>query len=475
MSSPHLILGPMTGGLTSTSANLWGRADKPATLYGWISQDPELSNVVPAGEIKLDKDDGCVGIIPVNNLTPETKYYYTFTFTPETPHPSKESIASFITLPSDLDLRPLSFAFGSCFLPASSDGGQIFRSIDQIRQVQDLRFILLMGDQIYADDWKYNGIGKVATNLEDYRAVYAYTWSRPPFAEMVRHLPIFTILDDHEVDDDWHWDDLDRHWAHIPWWDAAFRWSKRRPKSERFLDLTRVRDALQAYREHQGIHAPEYINPPKINRGGRYILQHEEGSLAYTFTAGSVAFFVLDTRSMRIEGKQTRQMIDEKQWAALERWMNDVRDKFPVKFIVSSSSVLFDMWLDIARDRWNGFPKDRERLLNLIAKGSDNLFLLTGDLHSAHAICVELQSADSLPVKLWEFCSTPLEQQPNTLGLTYSRVRLPVIRQSRIHFRAAQHNFGVVRITFDPQGKADVTFTIHDSMGKPIHSVQAKS
>jgi phosphodiesterase/alkaline phosphatase D-like protein len=131
------------------------------------------------------------------------------------------------------------------------------------------------------------------------------------------------------------------------------------------------------------------------------------------------------------------------------------------------------MWLDVARDRWNGFPKDRERLLNLIARGSDNLFLLTGDLHSAHAISADLLTPGSLPVRLWEFCSTPFEQQPNTLGFSYSRVRLPVIRKSRLYFQAAQHNFGVVRITFTPQGKAEVTFTIHDEEGKPINSVQA--
>jgi phosphodiesterase/alkaline phosphatase D-like protein len=74
MNAPRLILGPMTGGLTSTSTNLWGRADKPATLYGWISQNPELADAVQAGETKLEEDDGCTGIIPVRNLSPETIY-----------------------------------------------------------------------------------------------------------------------------------------------------------------------------------------------------------------------------------------------------------------------------------------------------------------------------------------------------------------------------------------------------------------
>jgi phosphodiesterase/alkaline phosphatase D-like protein len=474
MTSPQLILGPITGGLTANSANLWGRADRPAILYCWITQSPDFSNTQLAGQTNLIEDEGCAGVIPVKNLSPGTKFFYAFSFSPEPPHPSPESIASFTTFSEDFDLHPISFAFGSCFLPASANGGYIFRSIDRLRETQDLQFILLLGDQIYADDWSRNGIGRIAGNLEDYRAVYGYTWSRPPFAEMARNLPFFTILDDHEVDDDWHWDDLDRRWAHIPWWDAAIRWLSGRPKSERHLDLSRVRDALQAYREHQGIHAPAYLRPPSLNRVGRYALQHDEGNLAYSFTAGSVAFFVLDTRTMRVEGKKTRQIIDENQWSALEQWMNDVRDKFPVKFIVSSSSILFDMWLDIARDRWNGFPKDRERLLNLIARGSDNLFVLTGDLHSAHAISADLQAPDGFPVRLWEFCSTPFEQQPNKLGFSYRRVRHPFIRQSKLHFTSAENNFGVVRITFNSQGRAEVTFTIHDSMGKPIHSVYAK-
>ncbi len=59
---------------------------------------------------------------------------------------------------------------------------------------------------------------------------------------------------------------------------------------------------------------------------------------------------------MRVKKLARSRMLGDGQWYALKEWLLDVRDKYPVKFLVSSSSVLHSMFGDFLGDRWSGFP-----------------------------------------------------------------------------------------------------------------------
>ena len=59
-------------------------------------------------------------------------------------------------------------------------------------------------------------------------------------------------------------------------------------------------------------------------------------------------------------------MLGDGQWQILKEWLLNVRDKYPVKFLVSSSSVLDSMFGDFLGDRWSGFRAERDTLLNFI-------------------------------------------------------------------------------------------------------------
>jgi alkaline phosphatase D len=363
---------------------------------------------------------------------------------------------------------------GSCFRPETADSGGIFRAIEKQRLKDNLRFILLIGDQIYADAYQYNGLGKIACTLDEYRKVYEYTWSRPPFRELLYNLPAFMTLDDHEVDDDWTWTDSSRTRAQIPIWDRVERYLKGLPREERQLSTERVRAALQAYWEHQGMHSPHFIQPLRLNAIGQYgLTPNDAGSLAYSFTFGSAAFFVLDTRTMRVKGRRGKTMLGEGQWLALESWLLAVKDRFPVKFLVSSCALIFQLWLDIARDRWTGFPEERSRLLNFIAShGIEGTYVLTGDLHCAHAISADLEGPQGLAVPLWEFCATPFEQVPQVLShRTYYPLRGSPVLSEKLHFIVAQYNYGVVRVSFDANGKPAVHYEVYGENGDLLAEV----
>jgi phosphodiesterase/alkaline phosphatase D-like protein len=464
-----LILGPFIGGLSHKRVNLWGRAAGPGTLYAWIGREPKLSDAILAGQsLPLSDATGFAGVAPVSGLSPDTRYYYALTLEATQPGPGGGPYPSFTSFPLPGQPRPFSFAFGSCFRPDFQDSGRIFDQI-RLRQPKDeLRFILMLGDQIYADDYKHNRLGYVARSLEDYREVYRRSWASLYFQNMLLNLPVFMTLDDHEVDDDWTWTDSSRTKAQIPVWNRILRWIMRRSHFEWLIPVEAVRNALQAYWEHQAMHAPHFINPPDINQDGQYVLNRDDsGSFAYSFNFGAASFFVLDTRTRRVKNRYERSMLGEGQWQALENWLLSVKDDYPVKFIISSGSVLYDLWLDIARDRWSGFPDERRRLLSFLsANGIEGVYLLTGDLHSAHAVEAGLYGPDGRTLSLHEYCSSPFEQKPNWFSSrTYYPPRsLPLKRQS-LRFVVSKTNFGVVHVTFEGNGKPKVTFDLYGEEG----------
>jgi alkaline phosphatase D len=458
-SSEGLLLGPLVGGLSFDRANLWGRAAGPGRLHAWVGRKEDLSDARPAGtSLPLQAENGFAGVVPVEGLSPETTYYYALRLGPGAPvYPD----GRFTTFPLPLQPVSFNFALGSCFRPGPGDNGRTFEDLAQRAQAEDLRFLLMTGDQIYADEWKHNGLGKVASTLDDYRSVYSHHFSQPPLRGLLRNLPAFMILDDHEVDDDWHWRDSQRQWADIPWWTKARRWLGGRPPQERHLPAQRVRYALQAYWEHQGMHAPAFRQPPRLDHSGLYtFLPDDPGSLAYAFYFGAAAFFVMDTRTMRVRSREERTLLGQAQWDLLQAWLLEVKEIYPVKFLVSSSAVLFRMSIDFAHDRWSGFPTEHNRLLGFIAEqGIRGVHILTGDLHAAHAVSAELYGPQAERIPVWEFCASPFAQSPNWLAhWTYTPLRSGPIARQKKHFVLSRPNYGVVRVDFSNPAGPQVRF-----------------
>jgi phosphodiesterase/alkaline phosphatase D-like protein len=478
---PEFILGPIIGGLSDTAVNLWGRAGQPGTIIAWLGRKPDMSDALPSGSsAPLGAEDGFAGVARVSGLDPETTYYYDLRLDRTIPA-VKDGYPKFATFPSPGKIRDFSFAFGSCFRPENQElGGRIFSSLDARRSnlekssARKLRFGLFIGDQIYADDWEFNGlwqfnqgIKKGASTLEDYRNVYQYTWSTPPFSNLLRNLPAFMTLDDHEVDDDWRWMDSSRQEATYSSFTRLERWLKGRPKEERVLTVDRVCNALKAYWEHQGMHAPLMILPPVVDKDGRYTLeQHHPGSLAYSFVYGAAAFFVMDTRTMRVKNRLENRMLGEGQWHILKEWLLDVRDKYPVKFLVSSSSILYSMFGDFLGDRWSGFRSERDMLLHFIGDNHiQNLYILAGDLHSSHFMSAEC-GPESAPVLLHEFCSTPFEQVCNKYArFLYTSIKTGAVHHPQRHFVVSKPNFGIVQVRFQGQ-TPQVDFSLYGTDGE---------
>ena len=453
-----LILGPLVGGLSHNRANIWARADAPAEMHVWLATQPDASDAAWVGSAPLLAKEGHAGILSLSGLRPEAKYPYAVSLRKKMP-PVAE-FHSFTTFPKPARRCSFKFMFGSCYLPPNEEGGQTMDKIRRYIETENLRFGLLLGDQIYADFVNHNGIGRVAVTLEDYRNIYAHTWSRPAMQRFLPSLPLFMTLDDHEIDNDWRWHSSDRLWGILPVWEVRLRKALGRPPEAYHLTPERIRAGLKACHEHQFMHAPRLLLSLDTDAKGEYILEpHDPGSLAYTFYYGGAAFFVLDTRTMRVD-RQKRTMLGEGQWDVLKKWLKESAE-YPVKFPVSSCSLLFPIIGDIARDRWSGFPEERERLLEFLATEEiEGLHILTGDLHAGHAVSANLKCPSGRRIPIREYCASPFEQISINADFMYKPVRSKWLAAQKRHFYHAHRNFGIMDVNFDAP-EPSVRFTLH--------------
>jgi choline dehydrogenase-like flavoprotein len=216
--------------------------------------------------------------------------------------------------------------------------------------------LLLVGDQIYADATA--GTFDPKTRRERFHESYHEAWSAPNARAVLRQLPTYMMMDDHEVDDDW-----------------------TRPQVDNQTRLWGVR----AFRGYQWLHSPRNA-PLRTDGCERYF---------YWFDAAGFPFFVCDTRSTRAPGAHIMERV---QLAELKDWLTRNGKLRRHKFVVSPSLVVPfrkdarrsgpeypDAYLRRS-DGWEAFPASLRELLSLILEQRvRNVVFLCGDAHVSMA------------------------------------------------------------------------------------------
>ena len=232
------------------------------------------------------------------------------------------------------------------------------------------RFVLMVGDQIYADMLgTFVPFGRADTYRE-FRDRYLTAFGSPRTRRLMQRLPTYMILDDHEIEDNWSRDRLGR-------------------SAKRQLFTI----AVDAYLSYQWSHGPR--------TWGRH--------LYYRFDCGGLPFFVLDTRTQRlIEGPegdlsrnnllgrptppdappgQLRRLLD---WLAEQQAARGNAPKFVVTsgvFVpnpVSARTALAETEPEVLEqsDGWPAFPATRAAVLRrIVDAGVQNVVFLSGDIH----------------------------------------------------------------------------------------------
>lgn len=222
--------------------------------------------------------------------------------------------------------------------------------------------LLLAGDQIYADATA--GLFDPKNRRARFYDAYREVWTAPNAREVLRQLPTYMMLDDHEVSDDWHPEDPDD-------------------------DNHKMRnEGLNAFEEYQLAHSPTVFASQRLSAAVPVRYTH----YYYDFTAGGFGFFVCDTRTGRTG--RTR-IMKYCQFRALREWLEDQEKENGnrPKFVLSPSVVV--PFLNATRgkkayaarsDGWDGFPDSLRDLFGFIArKRIRNVVFLCGDPHFSMA------------------------------------------------------------------------------------------
>jgi alkaline phosphatase D len=183
-----LSLGYVCGEVTNDSALVWLRAEPTSRVALHYGTEPGLSEFSSSQLVSADPDADSTAIIPLNKLTPSTRYYYRALVAGKKPGP----IASFLTAPRPDDSVKVTFCF-------SGDTRETYKPFTVMGAIRAQRpdFFMHLGDTIYAD------INGAARHLPDFWAKYRTNREDPWMQGCFSETSVYVTWDDHEVVNDY--------------------------------------------------------------------------------------------------------------------------------------------------------------------------------------------------------------------------------------------------------------------------------
>ena len=282
----------------------------------------------------------------------------------------------------------VSFLLGSCHYPGlfwkKKYSDRIFRPMIQETEKKRLagnpRLVLMVGDQIYADMFNRMIPIGLADTFEEYQERYHDAFGSPNIRRLLRSVPQYMILDDHEIEDNWSQDRIADD------------------RNKRVL----FNLAIGAYMSYQWSHGPR--NP------------EFDGRLYYKFDCNGFPFFVLDERTQRYKDDEPGlgdnhmlgrpSMYPKKEPTQLDHlcaWLTAHKNDPRPKFIVSPTVFVPNPVLTTKSDRhkeksdaWPAFPATRRRLLSHIVRNQiQNVVFLSGDIHCSNVAEIDFSGNKS--------------------------------------------------------------------------------
>ena len=387
-----LTVGPIVGETTSSRARIWGRGDtdvihgQPRRCFGALRYRRQGETAWLAPRIfKMNPNFDMTGVAVLTRLEEESRYEYEMGFffadvelsdasfretnDDGTSVWSDASRGHFRTA-SDDARKPRTIVLGSCryllktFLGDFFDnrGDKTFRTIlEQIRAGREVHQLIMVGDQIYADDLRIIAPDRT---LEQFYERYRTAFSQEHIRELMSRVPTYMTLDDHEIEDNW----------------------PQRASEQDWKTLFPV--AIHAYQTYQLSHGP--CIPVRGRR-----LTGTPKELWYDYTDGCCDVFVTDSRTERVLDPGARAMLGATQMRALKRFLSNGAER--AKIVVTSVPFFPDSRIGGAEDRWSGFEAQRIELLEYIeTREIQRVVFFSGDVHAS--LSAELVSPSGLKI-----------------------------------------------------------------------------
>ena len=473
----RLVVGPLLRYVDETAATIWVETDRACQveILGHQARTFEVSG-------------HHYGLVVIEGLRAGTEHEYQVALdgTVRWPEPGSEFPPSVLRTVDPG--RPLRLVFGSCRiaeLPVPqrrwAQHGQSRREREQERGPDALvacaalrgtprehwpDLMLLIGDQVYADDVgpatrpfiaarrdPARPPGYQVADFAEYCFLYREAWSEPAVRWLLSVIPTAMIFDDHDVHDDWNisaaWR---RDYQAKPWWEA------------------RIRGAYMSYwiYQHLGNMSPEELAKNELWRQvrepgdaaavlGDFAVQADQRAegIHWSFRRSlpGVRVVVIDSRSGRVLEDGTRLVVGEAEW----QWVTEsVSGDWNHVVLATSLPLLLpqgihdlEAWNEavcggawgqrsaragerlrraVDLEHWAAFGRSFgkfERLLTDLASGTygrppASVTVISGDIHHSYLATVDFPTGTNSRSAVYQAVCSPIH---NVLPDTFRRAQ----------------------------------------------------
>jgi alkaline phosphatase D len=445
-SSYPFTLGVASGEPYPTSVILWTRlAPEPLNGGGmpkvnvpinWeVASDPNMKNIVAKGtEIAIPELAHSVRV-EVNQLKPDTWYWYRFTSGAEA-----SPIGRTRTAPKpESNLNKFAFALANCQQYQTG-----YYTAYKYMAQEDLDLVVHVGDYIYEGAIAQNPIrnytaGEIFT-LEDYRNRHALYKTDEYLQAAHAAFPWIVTWDDHEVENNYanYISEIDDE-----------------PDQDPAVFLQRRAYAYQAYYEHMPLRPFSKPSGPDMQLYRRL----QFGKLA--------TFHMLDTRQYRTDqpcGDGTKERCEQTldpnatiTGKRQEDWLYRGLDRSQTRWNVIAQQVIVAQRdttpgpiQTFSMDKWDGYYASQRRLMNFLAQRKpSNPVVLSGDVHNNWAIDLkaDFDKPESATVGA-EFVGTSITSGGDGAD---SNPTVEAYLPDNPHIKFFNNQRGYVRFTVTPQ------------------------
>ena len=453
LASGLLPQGVAIGDVSSQRALLWLRTDGAAvvrvewaSLSLWKQVSTSATVVAPISKtvfLKTGAETDYTLSIPLEGLTPSTRYRYHVVVGPAESSPSQflgkpAATGEFVTLPDVTTSAAVSFAWSGDL----GSGGRCRRGVDgypifDVIPRYQPDFFLFLGDSIYGDHPcpsppNEPGADFKATTLDAYRSRHRYQRSADALRRFLIITPVYVVWDDHEVRNNF-----------------AGPYDEQMPAGR------------QALREYWPIVSP-LEDPHRLYRTVRY--------------GADLELFILDVRQYRSRNVDqdgaSKTMLGATQLA----WLLDGLQASTATWKVIATPVPLSIPKGGDRsvpgnDGWaggpdgTGFERERQVIVDtILSRKIKNVVFLSGDVHWVQANAYD-PNQDGI-IDFHEYIAGPLSAPSGRFAPTQMG-----LHPTELFYETGYHNFGLVRAT-----KYDFHVSMVDETGKErvSHRIVAK-
>jgi len=482
-----LLLGPMLRYVSETEATVWVQTDEACEVQ-----------VLGHRARTFHVGGKHYGLVAIRGLEPDSSTQYELTLDGITvwPPPVSPFPAPRIqTLPSK---GQVAIAWGSCRVTApnelpytlSVDEDERGSGVDALYALtmrlrdqdpaQWPRMLLLIGDQVYADEVSPQTLGFIEArrdtirppglevhDVEEYSMLYREAWSPTAIRWLMSTVPSAMIFDDHDVHDDWN---------------TSEAWIEDMRRTDWWHD--RIVSGLWTYwiYQHLGNLSPDELDDNELYQqvlgadDGAPLLrafaedaEKQGGGSLWSFSRliAGTRLVVIDGREGRVLSDGRRDMFDEHEWQWLERQLTGDHDHviiastLPVLLAPTlhyleawNEAVCQGAWGSLAArwserlrraldlEHWAAFQTSFHRLIDLIQQvGSGgrgappaSIVMLGGDVHQAYLETVQFRSGNGVQSNVYQAVCSPFRNQL----AQRDRRMLSIVRRSRLIGRLAR-------------------------------------